>query len=59
MYKVEPIKIEQRQVQILPEHRADLREFSLVCIVKFILTEGEKFIIFALRDFVSKYVSKY
>jgi len=38
---------------VLPEHRSDLKEFSLVCIVKFVLTEGEKFIIFAFRDFVS------
>ena len=39
--------------KVLAEHKGDLKEFSLVCIVKFVLTEGEKFIIFAFRDFVS------
>ena len=41
------------QSRVLQEHKSDLKEFSLVCIVKFVLTEGEKFIIFAFRDFVS------
>ena len=40
-------------VKVLPEHKADLKEFAFVSIVKFVLTEGEKFIIFAFRDFVS------
>lgn len=39
-------------MSILPEHKADLWEFTLVAIVKFVLTEGEKFIIFAFRPFV-------
>lgn len=38
---------------VLPEHKRDLKEFSLISVVKFILTEGEKFIIFAFSDFVS------
>ena len=38
---------------MLPEHKSDLMEFSKVSIVKFILTEGEKFIIFAFNEFVS------
>ena len=38
---------------VLSEHKSDLKEFSLVCIVKFVLTEGQKIIIFAFRDFVS------
>ena len=42
-----------KQVRVLAEHKADLKEFALVSIVKFVLTEGEKFIIFAFRDFVS------
>jgi hypothetical protein len=46
-------KIEDNKMRVLPEHKSDLKEFTLVCIVKFVLTEGEKFIIFALRDFVS------
>jgi len=53
LYHIEPIILERRPQKVLPEHRADLKEFSLVCIVKFVLTEGEKFIIFAFRDFVS------
>jgi len=40
-------------VSVLGEHKADLKEFALVSIVKFVLTEGEKFIIFAFRDFVT------
>lgn len=28
------------QLLVLPEHKSDLKEFSLVCIVKFVLTEG-------------------
>ena len=46
-------KIEGNSTRVLQEHKSDLKEFSLVCIVKFVLTEGEKFIIFAFRDFVS------
>lgn len=46
-------KIENNSTRVLQEHKSDLKEFSLVCIVKFVLTEGEKFIIFAFRDFVS------
>ena len=52
LYEIEPIIIMRRPVNILPEHRDDLKEFSLVSIVKFVLTEGEKFVIFAFRDFV-------
>ena len=40
------------QVSVLQEHKNDLKEFALVSVVKFVLTEGEKFIIFAFRDFV-------
>lgn len=41
------------EIYVLPEHKSDLMEFSKVSIVKFILTEGEKFIIFAFYEFVS------
>jgi hypothetical protein len=44
--------INESESRVLQEHKSDLKEFSLVCIVKFVLTEGEKFIIFAFRDFV-------
>lgn len=55
LYKVCPVKDKEgRAVSVLGEHKADLREFSLVAVVKFVLTEGEKFIIFAFRDFVSR-----
>jgi hypothetical protein len=47
---------EGRSVAVLKEHKDDLREFSLVAVVKFVLTEGEKFIIFALRDFVRYHI---
>lgn len=36
---------------MLPEHKQDLSQFTLVSIVKFVLTEGEKLIIFAFNDF--------
>jgi len=49
LFKLKPIG----DSWVLPQHKSDLKEFSLVCIVKFVLTEGEKFIIFAFRDFVS------
>lgn len=55
-YKVKVIKLnikdKETEITILPEHKRDLKEFSLVSIVKFVLTEGEKFIIFAFSDFV-------
>lgn len=47
------VQIQDDGSKVLLEHKIDLKEFSLVCIVKFVLTEGEKFIIFAFRDFVS------
>jgi hypothetical protein len=50
LFKVQAIGKDQL---VLPEHKSDLKEFSLVCIVKFVLTEGQKFIIFAFREFVS------
>ena len=52
-FQVQPIVHKRRQVSVLQEHQRDLQEFTLVCLVKFVLTEGEKFIIFAFRDFVS------
>jgi hypothetical protein len=50
LFKVQALGKDQL---VLPEHNSDLKEFSLVCIVKFVLTEGQKFIIFAFREFVS------
>jgi hypothetical protein len=37
LFKVEAIA---KDKLVLPEHKSDLKEFSLVCIVKFVLTEG-------------------
>lgn len=53
-YSVKEVTEHRKNVKVFQEHKNDLREFSLVCIVKFVLTEGEKFIIFAFRDFVRK-----
>ena len=53
-YRVKEIEIEKKKLKVLPEHKKDLKEFSLVCVVKFILTEGEKFIIFAFSSFVTR-----
>lgn len=39
------------EIYVLPEHKEDLNQFALVSIVKFVLTEGEKLIIFALNEF--------
>ena len=52
-YSVEQVKTTTgEKVSVLQEHKNDLKEFALVSVVKFVLTEGEKFIIFAFRDFV-------
>jgi hypothetical protein len=57
-FSVRTIKDAKGQsVSVLAEHKADLKEFALVSIVKFVLTEGEKFIIFAFRDFVTKSIN--
>jgi hypothetical protein len=37
IFKVQALDKDQL---VLPEHKSDLKEFSLVCIVKFVLTEG-------------------
>jgi len=49
MFKLQKV---EGGVRVLKEHKEDLKELSMLSIVKFILTEGEKFIIFAFRDFV-------
>ena len=55
-YKVKSFTLDKEKEKketrlVLTEHKKDLKEFTFVSIVKFILTEGEKFIIFAYNDF--------
>jgi hypothetical protein len=54
-YQVKKVTENRQNVRVFKEHKNDLWEFSMVCVVKFVLTEGEKFIIFAFRDFVSNF----
>ncbi len=49
MFRIERIEGGGR---VLREHKEDLKEMTKISVVKFVLTEGEKFIIFAFREFV-------
>jgi hypothetical protein len=43
--------VSKKKKLVLEEHKKDLTEFSYVCIVKFVLTEGEKLIISTMQSF--------